>query len=89
MTDVHETGRDRMAELRAKAAAHNEEIDSVRWFTPSELAARWRIALSTVHGIPLTELRYKEFGQGEHLKRRRYRSDWVAAYEDATGRSAA
>lgn len=77
-----------MAELRARAHAHEEELVSVQWFTPADLATRWRIALSTVHDIPITELRYKAFGNGAKLKRRRYRQDWVDAYEAQSGRGA-
>jgi hypothetical protein len=81
--------RDQLQALRERAAEHNDEIESVRWYTVADLARRWRISETTVRGIPLEELRYKEFGNGEHLKRRRYRSDWVDTYENASGRSAA
>lgn len=75
--------------IREKAAQHAEELDSLTWFKPSDLATRWGIAVSTVHKISPDELRYKNFGQGETLKLRRYRSDWVEAYENASGRSPA
>jgi hypothetical protein len=78
-----------MSEIRQRAKQHEEEIASVQWFTPSELAARWHVALSTVHAIPIAQLEYKEFGQGEKLKRRRYRAEWVEAYEAITPRSVA
>ena len=73
-------------EIRARAAAHAEEIDALSWYKPSDLAKRWGVAVSTVHKIPIEELRYKNFGHGEQLKTRRYRSDWVEAYENASGR---
>jgi hypothetical protein len=76
-------------EIRASAKQHEEEIVSVQWFTPSDLAARWKVSLTTVHGIPVDQLQYKEFGQGEKLKRRRYRAEWVEAYEAITPRSVA
>lgn len=55
--------------------------------SPHELKLRWGISVTSIKRIPFTELRYKEFGQGSKLKRRRYREDWVLAYEEATGRS--
>lgn len=76
-------------ELRARAREHEDEIESVQWFTIDELAKRWRISAATVRTISFDELKFKEFGKGEKKKRRRFRSDWVAAYEGATGRSAA
>lgn len=73
-----------LAEIRARAAKHEEEILAMRWFTPAQLAARWGYkSPTTVYAIPLAELRYKEFGSGEKLKRRRYREDWVIAYEES------
>jgi hypothetical protein len=78
---------DRLAEVRAKAAQHDDEIASVKWLTVADLAARWRVSGNTVRAIPATELRYKEFGAGAHLKRRRYKPEWVTAYEDVSARS--
>lgn len=75
--------------IRARAAEHNDEIESVQWFTVADLAKRWRVSETTVRSIPADELRYKEFGNGEHLKRRRYKLAWVEAYENTTDRSAA
>lgn len=72
-----------LAELRAMAAEHDEQIASVHWFTASELAARWRVSLQTIYDTPREQLRFKEFGQGEKLKRRRYRADWIADYEES------
>lgn len=76
-------------EIRARAREHEDEIESLQWFTVDDLAKRWRISGATVRTIPKTELQFKEFGQGEHKKRRRFRSDWVESYENASGRSAA
>lgn len=71
-----------LAQVRDRARAHNEEIASVTWLTPSDLAARWRLAISTIHEIPSGKLHFKEFGAGEQKKRRRYRLEWVEAYEN-------
>jgi hypothetical protein len=74
-----------LAEMRARAREHDEEIASLYWFTPAELAERWRLSETTIRAIPATELRYKEFGAGAGKKmRRRYREDWVTAYEERT-----
>jgi hypothetical protein len=79
-----------LAEIRARAREHDEEIASLYWFTPAELAERWRLSETTIRAIPATELRYKEFGAGAGKKmRRRYREDWVTAYEERNGRVAA
>jgi hypothetical protein len=76
-----------LAEIRRRAKEHEEEIVSPTWYTPLQLAARWGIGRSSVYEIPFEQLRYKEFGQGKKLKRRRYREDWVLAYEEMSGRS--
>lgn len=70
-----------LAAIRERRLRHEEEMLSVHWFTPAILAARWGVSETTVREIPLDELRYKEFGSGKQLKRRRYHPDWVAAYE--------
>lgn len=72
-----------LAELRARAREHDDEIESRRWFTPAELAERWRVSETTVRAIPRAQLFYKEFGAGTKLKRRRYREDWVQTYEES------
>lgn len=77
-----------MEQLRAEGADHNDEIASLKWYTVAELAKRWRLAQTTVRAIPIDELKFKEFGSGKKLKRRRYRSDWLESYENATGRTA-
>lgn len=73
-----------LAEIRARAAEHEEEIESLRWLRASQLADRWGISETTVREIPFDELPYREFGKGQKLKRRRYRPDDVAAYEAKT-----
>jgi hypothetical protein len=76
-----------LAEIRAKAAQHDDEIQSVQWFTVADLAARWQLSQTTVRLIPRDELQYKEFGTGKSHRRRRYRAEWVEAYENASGRA--
>jgi len=73
---------DDLATLRAKARSHQADIDlRVQYLKPRQLAARWQVAVSTVHGIPRDLLPYMEQGNGALLKRRRYHPDDVAAYE--------
>lgn len=74
---------ERLAEIRARAKAHEEEIDSAKWYTVSDLAARWQLSETTVRAIPLSELRFKEFGSGAEKKRRRYKGEWVDMYENS------
>ena len=74
-----------LAELRARARRHEEEILSLHWFTSADLAARWQVSRSTVLAIPRDELPYKAFGAGKKLQRRRYREDAVLAYEMEAG----
>lgn len=71
-----------VSEIRERAKLHEEELDSLKWFTVSQLAARWRLSESTVREIPASELRFKEFGNGQK-RRRRYKPSWVEAYENA------
>ncbi len=59
-------------------------VTEVVWFTTSELAARWKMSSTSVRKIPLAELRYKSFGRGKKFKHRKYREDWVVAFEEAT-----
>jgi hypothetical protein len=78
-----------LAEIRARAQVHADELDSAQWHTPATLAHRWNVCETTVRAIPATELPYKAFGNGEKLKRRRYRPSDVAAYESHLVGSAA
>lgn len=71
-----------LAEIRERRRQHEEEIVSVRWLTPADLAARWKISLSSIYAIPADQLEYKTFGQGVKHKRRRYREEWVLSYEN-------
>lgn len=75
----------RLSTIRSRAREHQQELESLRWFTPERLAARWDVSETTVREIPREQLPYKEFGAGTKLKRRRYHPDDVAAFE-ATGR---
>lgn len=72
--------------IRSRALEHQQELESLQWFTPQRLAARWDIAETTVREIPIEELPYKEFGTGKHRKRRRYRPADVEAFEAKTNR---
>lgn len=74
-----------LATIRARREAHEAELPQHEWFSPAELSARWKISATTVRETPIEELRYKEFGRGQKIKRRRYRGDWVRAYEEASG----
>jgi hypothetical protein len=71
---------ERMARIRARATAHDEAIESVKWPTAAQLAARWNVSLTTVYEIPRERLPYKEFGGGKK-PRRRYYPAGVAAFE--------
>lgn len=71
--------------IRARREAHEERLPGHSWYSVTDLAKRWGVSPQTVRLIPLDELRYKEFGNGEKLRRRRYRADWVLTYEEATG----
>lgn len=72
--------------IRARAHEHQQELESLRWFTPQRLSARWDVAETTVRDIPFEELPYREFGKGEKRKRRRYRPADVEAFEARTDR---
>jgi hypothetical protein len=67
-------------EIRARAAAHDEEIESVRWPTAAQLAAKWNVSVAMIYAIPRDRLPYKAFGTGPR-PRRRYRPADVAAFE--------
>lgn len=76
-----------MSDIDEKREAHEASLPNARWFSVPQLAARWGISETTVRLIPITELRYKEFGAGKKVKRRRYRPEWVEAYENETGQT--
>ena len=67
--------------IRAKARAHQQELDEPRWLSIADLARRFGVSQSTVRAIPADELPYKEFGRGLKHRRRRYRVSDVEAYE--------
>lgn len=71
--------------IRARREAHEERLPGHQWYSVVDLAKRWGISPQTVRNIPEAELRYKVFGAGAKLRRRRYRADWVLAYEEQTG----
>jgi hypothetical protein len=71
---------DRMARIRVRAAAHDESIESGRWPTAAQLAARWNLSVTAVYEIPRELLPFKAFGRGPR-PRRRYHPDGVAAFE--------
>lgn len=79
----------RIARIRERRQQHEDEMLSVHWFSVAMLAARWGISETTVREIPPDQLRYKAFGEGKKLKRRRYHPDDVAAYEAVRVGSAA
>lgn len=49
--------------IRARREAHEEMLPNVRWYSVSELAARWRLDPETVKAIPYNELRWKDFAK--------------------------
>lgn len=57
-------------------------LPGTSWFTPASLAKRWNVSSKTVRKIPRERLPYREFGVGEH-PRRRYKPEWVYAYENS------
>lgn len=75
---------DDLEACRERARAHEEELREAAhdgWATPKELAARWKVSVTTVKDTPADELPFKEFGHGLKLKRRRYRWSDVYAFE--------
>lgn len=72
-----------VAEMRAGAADHARQLDSVRWLGVKDLVLRWGIAKATVRAIPRDRLPYLLFGESNV---RRYDPRDVEAYEDAEKR---
>jgi hypothetical protein len=73
-----------LADLRAKAQAHQDSIDrDTRFFDVGTLAKRWGVSPTTVRAIPQTLLPYLNVGTGLQRERRRYHPDDVARYESA------
>ncbi len=73
----------RIETIRARARAHEEDLEALRWLRPQQLADRWGLAVTTIYSIPRDELPYKQMGKGKKFPRRRYHPDAVAAYEAA------
>jgi hypothetical protein len=80
MTDKHPLPP-RLATIRERAAEHQEELESQRWWKPKQLADRWGIAVTTVYDIPASELPFKTFGKGKKFPRRRYSPAAVEKFE--------
>ena len=57
---------------------HEASLPNGDWYSVTQLARRWHVSPNTVRAIPVSELPYKTFGSS----RRRYRGDWVRAYEE-------
>lgn len=72
---------DDMTTIRARARAHQEDLDVLRWLSTATVARRFGVSETTVRAIPADELPYKTFGQGLKFRRRRYRLADVEAYE--------
>lgn len=76
-----------LEQLHARRDAHQRAIDEKeRWLTPSLLALKWGVSVTTVKAIPADKLPFLAFGRGG--KRRRYNPEDVARYE-REGRDAA
>lgn len=79
-----------LTEIRARAAAHQRQLDAqTRFFKPAQLAARWGCAVSSVLGIPFDALPYTVIGEGARRLHRRYDPADVAQYEHARPRRSA
>lgn len=75
---------DRLAEIRARAQRHQDEIDrDTKFFSVADLAARWACSKGTVRAIAKTTLPYTNLGNGLQRELRRYHPDAVAAFESA------
>lgn len=71
-----------LAEIRARAARHQDELDrDTRFLTVADLAARWRCAKGTVRAISKLALPYVNLGHGLKRELRRYAPADVEAYE--------
>ena len=75
---------DDLATIRARAAAHERELEAKRsYLSTKEVAARLACSESTVRAIPFDDLPFLELGQGAKHKTRRFHPEAVAAYEAA------
>jgi hypothetical protein len=81
---------DDLSTLRARARAHQAVLDlELVYLTPQQLAQRWQVSVSTIHGMGRDVLPYMEHGNGTQQKRRRYHPLDVEAYEKRYRGSAA
>lgn len=71
-----------LAEIRARAQRHQDELDrDTKFYTVADLAARWKCSKATVRAIATSRLPYTNLGHGLKRELRRYHPDDVAAYE--------
>jgi hypothetical protein len=64
---------------------HEAQLRAGAWFTARQLAERWQVTVSTVYGLPRTDLPYVQLGTGQRRLHRRYSPEAVAAFEAAGG----
>lgn len=73
-----------LAEIRARAQRHQDELDrDTRFFTVTDLAVRWHVSRQTVRAISKTVLPYVNLGSGLIREARRYHPDSVSSYESS------
>ena len=73
-----------LADVRAKAAAHQAHLDrNTRFMTIKDVATRWGCSVNTVRAIPKGLLPYLHVGTGLVRESRRYDPTDVMAYEMA------
>jgi hypothetical protein len=65
-------------ELRAEAADHARQIESVHWLSVNDLRARWAVSAVVIRQIPREKLPYITLGE---TSIRRYRPDDVERFE--------
>lgn len=66
-------------DIRAAAAEHARQLESVRWLSVADLVARWGVSQTTIRAIAADDLPYLLFGKS---RVRRYDPRDVEAYED-------
>jgi hypothetical protein len=64
---------------------HEAQVRAVAFWTPRQLATRWGCHVSTVYGLPRTELPFVQLGTGTRRTHRRYNPDDVTAFEARGG----
>lgn len=75
-----------LEELRAKAALHTRQLESVHWLGVEALAVRWGVSKGTVRKIARQALPYLTFGE---TMIRRFDPRDVETYEAEMKRGAA